>query len=210
MLDLTSKIEDLKKSDIRETVEDRIKTFDLIREKGDNRWFSELSFCILTANSSAQLGLDIQKGLGVEGFIDLPEYELKEKMRDYGHRFHRTRSEYILEARKYSDNIKEIITSFSNSGESRRWLVENVKGIGYKEGSHFLRNVGYRDLAILDRHVLRVLERAGLIECVPKTLTKRRYLSIEKEVETLVEEVDLSLAEIDLYIWYMSTGKVLK
>ena len=88
--------------------------------------------------------------------------------------------------------------------------MDNVKGIGYKEGSHFLRNVGYENLAILDRHVLRVLNEGCIIDCIPNTLTEKRYLAVEEELEGLVDEVGLSLAEIDLYIWYMATGKILK
>lgn len=210
MQNLSYKIERLKDTSVGDIVEDRVEEFKEIGCKGNNRWFSELSFCILTANSTAQLGIDIQNDLGAEGFIELPFEDLKEKIKNHGHRFYRTRSEYILEARRYSDDIKNIITDFSDSKEARKWLVDNVKGIGYKEGSHFLRNVGYDDLAILDRHVLRVLDEGELIDCIPKTLTKKRYLAIEKDLEGVIEEVGLSLAQTDLYIWYMDTGKILK
>lgn len=63
---------------------------------------------------------------------------------------------------------------------------------------------------ILDRHILRVFDTCGFIECVPRTLTENRYLRIEGKVEDLAEEVGLSLAELDLYVWYMDTGEILK
>ena len=134
--------------------------------------------------------------------------ELREKLRSFGHRFYSKRAEYIVEARRYAESLKKIVTDL---GEflAREWLVKNVKGIGYKEASHFLRNVGYFNLAILDRHILSVLSEHGIIE-KPKTLTRRRYLEIEGKMRDLAEKVDLSLGELDLYLWYMKTGKVLK
>ena len=88
-------------------------------------------------------------------------------------------------------------------------LIRNVKGIGPKEASHFLRNIGYSGFAILDFHIINILARYGLIE-KPKTLTKRRYLEIEELLRSIAAKTDLSLAELDLYLWYMETGKILK
>ena len=89
-------------------------------------------------------------------------------------------------------------------------LLEKVDGIGYKEASHFLRNVGFDGAAILDRHILTLMREYKLIEHVPETLTRRRYLEIEEKLRELAGKVDLSLAELDLYLWYMKTGEVLK
>lgn len=210
MSDLESRIRDLKVSDVQNRVQKRIREFKKVNSEGNKRWFSELSFCVLTANSSAQLAIDIQENLGAEGFVELPLPELKEKLGELGHRFYRTRAEYIFENREFSDSIRDIITSFSDSHEAREWLVENAKGIGYKEGSHFLRNVGYEDVMIVDRHILRILCEECVIEEEPNTLTRKRYLNIEEKVEDLADRVDFSLGEIDLYLWYIETGKILK
>lgn len=207
---LVSKIEELKGSEVRDTIEGRLGDFKRAGRKGNDRWFSELCFCILTANCSAKLCIEIQKELGPEGFLELPLSDLQERLEELGHRFYRTRAEYIVGAREYSENIKDRIEGFLSQRDAREWLVENVKGIGYKEGSHFLRNVGYEDVMILDRHILRVLDREGVIDEIPNTLTENRYLKIETEVEDLAEEVKLSLAAIDLYIWYLDTGEILK
>ncbi len=128
-------------------------------------------------------------------------------MRSLGHRFYSKRAEYIVEARKFR-NIKDVVTSMEPFA-AREWLVENVKGIGYKEASHFLRNVGYFEFAILDRHVLRVLEENNIIEA-PRTLTRKRYLEIESEVKKLAETLKMTPGELDLYLWFLKTGKVLK
>lgn len=80
-----------------------------------------------------------------------------------------------------------------------------LKGLGFKESSHYLRNVGRKDFAIIDRHVLRWLERK-----VNDRLNKLSYRKIEEILRILARSMRLTLAELDLAIWYEMTGKVLK
>ena len=130
-------------------------------------------------------------------------------MRKLGHRYPNTRAKYIVEARKLKNSLKSILYSFNDEVKLRKWLVKNVKGIGFKEASHFLRNIGYTNLAILDFHILNILVKHKLIEKL-KTLTKRKYLEIENLLREIARILNLNLAELDLYLWYMETGKVLK
>lgn len=59
--------------------------------------------------------------------------------------------------------------------------------MSYKEASHFLRNVGFgEDVAILDRHILRNLERLAVIDEIPKTLSPKLYLEIEDRLERVL------------------------
>ncbi len=201
-------IEELKKSGVSKIIKKRIKEFESFKNKDSKEWFLELCFCILTANSSANLGITAQKEIGY-GFLFWSREKLEKKLKELGHRFYRKRAEYIVLARRYAENLKEIVENFKCERKAREWLVKNIKGIGYKEASHFLRNVGYKNVAIIDRHILNVLSENGIIK-KPKTLTKRRYLEIEKKLEEIAERVNLSLAELDLYLWYMKTRKVLK
>ncbi|MBD3156081.1 MAG: N-glycosylase/DNA lyase [Candidatus Aenigmarchaeota archaeon] len=196
--------------DVSVKVKNRIQEFQILN-KGDNEtWFNELCFCLLTANSSAKKGIDIQNYLSKNsGFSTLSLEELTEALKRLGHRFYRRRAEFIVEARGHK-KIKDIIKEFDELTEARRWLAENIKGLGYKESSHFLRNVGYHDLAILDRHVLRILNEYNLIEEVPKSLTPKKYLEIEKIVLEISKEMKVLPSEMDLYLWYSRTGKVLK
>jgi len=99
----------------------------------------------------------------------------------------------------------------SKSGEELRlWLVNNVKGLGWKESSHFLRNIGYRNLAILDRHILRNLKRLGVITKLLKTLNAKKYLQIEKKFKKFSKRIGISMDELDLLFWSMETGKIMK
>lgn len=209
MRDLIHRLKDLSSSEIGEKIRRRISEFKGIRHESDDRWFSELCFCILTANSSASLGIRIQEKLGENGVLALPLAELTGMLRAMGHRFYRKRAEYIVRARDFH-KLKGIITGFPTEAEAREWIVKNVKGVGYKEASHFLRNVGYDNVAILDRHVLRVLNEAGVIEQVPQHLSRSNYLLIERKLKEIAGKAGLTLAELDFYLWYMATGKVLK
>ncbi len=207
---LKRKIEELKGSEAHEKIEERVEQFRELHRKGDDEWFDELCFCILTANSSAEMGIKIQEYMKErKGFKEFSEEEVSEVLEDMGYRFYNRRAEYITLAREHKEDLKDKLTSLKNSFEKREWLVDNIKGIGYKEGSHFLRNVGHLDLAILDRHILRRLEKHGLIE-IPNTLTSKKYLNIEKEFLELSEDVDILPGELDLYLWYMETGEVKK
>lgn len=211
MLDLYSQnelfkhIEDLKNSEIRKVVEARIREFKENGKKSSSEIFKELCFCILTANFNAEKSIRIQEKIG-DGFLTLTQTELAKKLNEFGHRYPNTRAEYIVKARKYISSLKEIINSES---EPREWLVKNIKGLGYKEASHFLRNIGYQDFAIIDFHIVDILVRHRLIER-PKTLTKRKYFEIEALLKKIAKRLNLDLAKLDLYLWYSETGKVLK
>ncbi len=86
----------------------------------------------------------------------------------------------------------------------------NVKGLGWKEASHFLRNIGRRNLAILDRHILRNLKRHQVIRSLPKTLTAKRYKAIEQQFARFAEAIGISMDELDLLFWSRETGEILK
>ena len=201
-------IEDLKRSEVSLLVGERISEFKRLGRGSSREIFKELCYCILCANYSAERSMRIQREID-DGFLTLPPSQLIRRLREMGHRFPKTRASYIVAARKYCDSIKDVIASLKDPREIREWLVRNIRGVGLKEASHFLRNIGYSDLAIIDFHILNLLDRYGLIE-KPKTMTKSRYLRIEDELRRLSRDVDLNLAELDLYLWYIETGKILK
>ncbi len=204
---LIDEINKLKKSEIRKVIDGRVKEFMSIGRSGIERIFSELCFCILTANYSASGGIKIQKAVG-SGFLTMNANELEEKLRQHGHRFPRTRALYIVEARKKISELEASLKSLDGE-ELRDWIANNIKGIGMKEASHFLRNIGRLDYAIIDFHIIDLLVREKIIKR-PKTLTKKRYVEIESELRKIANKTGLRLGELDLYLWYMETGKVLK
>lgn len=204
---LLDKLRGLAVGGLKARVDGRVGEFRECGRKPVSELFSELCFCILTANYNAEGAINIQRCVGY-GFIELPEESLAEKLRVLGHRYPNARASYIVEARKHIPRLEEVLGGLSGL-ELREWFVENVKGLGYKEASHFLRNVGYTDYAILDFHIIDVLVEYGLIER-PKTLTKNKYLEVEELLRDIAAKAGLNLSELDLYLWYMETGKILK
>ena len=204
---LIKEIKALQKSKVRQKVGKRLREFERFRSKNTRQLFSELCFCILTANSKARTAIRIQDELGAEGFCKEGKDGVRRCIIAHKHRFHNNKTEYIIGAREHID-IKAKLKGMKGF-DAREWLVKNVKGLGYKEASHFLRNVGYFDLAILDRHILNLMEEDGLIK-KPKSLTRKKYLEIEKKFIRMAEKLKMMPAELDLYMWYMKAGEVLK
>ena len=190
-------------ADVTSIIADRLSEFASFKDKPSSAWFSELCFCILTANASAKGGMKAQDEVGEERFLNLSENELSNKLKEIGYRFPNIRANYIVEARKHAKGLKEIIKSMT-SLQAREWLVANVKGIGMKEASHFLRNTGRIDLAILDKHIIRSM---GL-EVRP--MNKKRYENIESKLEKISKSSGINMAELDLLLWHGQTGEVLK
>ncbi|MFH1644091.1 MAG: N-glycosylase/DNA lyase [bacterium] len=189
---------------ILEQIENRLISFSKIHNKNSLAWFNELCFCILTANSKALIALKIEKEMGENGFSQKSKNEITLILQKNNHRFYNKRAEYIIEARKYI-NIKEHLRDLSST-DARKFLVKNIKGLGYKEASHFLRNVGYTDVAIIDRHILRFLYNEKLISKIPKTITQIFYLNCEQ----ILSAFDIPQNKLDLILWAHMTGKVLK
>jgi len=207
MKKLLESINSVRNSDVADTIEKRMSQFRSLGRQSEEEIFNELCFCILTANFRADRSIYVQKELG-DGFIILPMDVLAKKLKTLGCRFHTNKAKYMVEARKH-EGIKEKLNSMENDVERREWIVKNVKGIGYKEASHFLRNIGYSDVAIVDFHIIDLLVEHKLVE-KPKTMSKKNYLEIENLLRKIAKNVKLNLGELDLYLWYLETGKVLK
>lgn len=206
---LINKIENLKKKPIEDTIRNRVKEFEqILNEKDKERIFSELCFCLMTANWQAQKAIELQKELA-QDFNEANKETLAKKLKEKGHRFWPQRAEAIVKAREHKNNIHELILNEKDEKKIREWIAENVHGLGMKEASHFLRNIGYKNLAIIDFHIIDLLVAENLIE-QPKTITKKKYIEIENKLEEISKKTKIPQGELDLYLWYLETGKVLK
>ncbi len=203
MESLIKEIKNVKK----ESIEKRLAEFKKLGKKPIKEIFKELCFCTLTANYSAEGGIRIQKQIG-DGFLYLCEDDLKTKLKENKYRFPNIRTKYIIKNRNKIEELETILKT-KKGNELREWIVENIIGIGYKEASHFLRNIGFFDYAIIDFHIIDLLVKYKLIKR-PKTLTKIEYLKIENTLRKIAKKVNMSLGKLDLYLWYLETGKILK
>ncbi|MFX0076862.1 MAG: N-glycosylase/DNA lyase [Candidatus Hermodarchaeota archaeon] len=208
MKELVEAIESLKNDNISNIINERLAQFSSLRSSGIDEIFKEICFCIMTANCGAIKCIEVQQKID-NGFLTNSEDELKANFKKFGYRFPNIRAKYIIEARTYLTTLEGKINSITDENNLRDWIAKNIKGLGYKEASHFLRNIGYKNLAIIDFHIIDLLVRYKIIE-KPKTLTRSKYLEIETVLKKLASESNLDLARLDLYLWYMETNEVLK
>ncbi|MCB9359630.1 N-glycosylase/DNA lyase [Candidatus Woesearchaeota archaeon] len=209
---LIDEIRKVSKTSVKTRIERRLKEFKSINSKSNKEWFSELCFCMLTANSKAATAINIQNELGYKGFSTLKQNQISAAIRRNKHRFHNNKAKFIVQAREFQ-NIRDIIKSIISQCDektAREWIASNIKGLGWKEASHFLRNVGYTNLAILDRHVINLMIESKMIKEKPKTLSGIHYLKLEQKLAKLCIELKMSQAELDMYLWYLKTNEVLK
>jgi N-glycosylase/DNA lyase len=199
----------------KEQIQKRLAEFRQVMEWKDEDVFAELCFCLLTPQSSAKVCWEAVTALKQRTLLLKGQPpELEPHLRSV--RFSDSKARYIVEARNMFSKdgglqLKSRISSFYNPFELREWLVENVKGLGYKEASHFLRNIGLgEEFAILDRHILRNLNRLGVIPEIPATLTKKRYLETEEKLRRFATEIGIPMADLDLLFWSRETGWVFK
>lgn len=170
--------------------------------------FGELCFCVLTANTSAELGLMVQSRINPRFFITSDPVLLRDTLKEIRYRFYNVRSRFIVRNRWILEELPDLLRSDDRIG-MRDYLVEKLDGIGYKESSHFLRNVGIFDFAILDKHILRLLSDEFSMD-LTKPPTRRKYLEIEEKFIELADSIGMKPGILDLYLWKIATGKVLK
>ncbi|WP_291256199.1 N-glycosylase/DNA lyase [Fusobacterium sp.] len=203
--------------EIKEDIEKRLKEFKSVWDNGNNRDIHvEMSFCILTPQSKAVNAWQAITTLRDNGLLfNGSAEEIVEYLNIV--RFKNNKSKYLVELReKMTNSNGEIITkdfflSFEEISKAREWIVKNVKGMAYKEASHFLRNVGFgKEIAILDRHILKNLVRLEVIDEVPKSITPKLYLEIERKMKDYCKFVNISMDSLDLLLWYLEAGEIFK
>jgi N-glycosylase/DNA lyase len=167
----------------------------------------ELFFCLLTPQSKAekcwQAVLEL-KNCRIEK--ENVEVCLKTKTR-----FYRNKTRYIIEANNKWEEIEKIVGSGKTPAEMRKSLIKEVKRLGMKEASHFLRNINKskNELAILDRHIIKKLVELEIIQEIP-TLNEKNYLIIEDKMKQFSRDVEIPLDELDLLFWKIESGRIFK
>lgn len=170
----------------------------------------ELVFCLCTPQSKALYCWEAVEELFEIRRLFKSHKEIEKILRKNGVRFPKKKSLYIVSAIKKFETIKQLLET-KNNRKIRELLVKNIKGLGYKEASHFLRNIGYgKNIAILDRHILKNLKQLGVIETIPEALNPREYLEIEERMKQFCKELGIPMEEMDMLLWAKETGFVFK
>ncbi|MEM4284118.1 MAG: hypothetical protein QXS96_06510 [Candidatus Caldarchaeum sp.] len=177
----------------------------------DDKILEELVYCLCTPQTKALCALNAVEKLFGDRVLWGGEVSMIESvLRSAGVRFHRTKARHIVDALKVFDDVLAVVRSGRSHEEIRRFLVNDVLGMGMKEASHFLRNIGFDGLAILDRHILRYMAANGIINKIEYPYSYGRYLDYERKFVNHAEKIGLTPAELDLLIWASATGRVVK
>lgn len=202
----------------RKEIRARLEQFQNVWRRGsDEQLWEELVFCIFTAGASARMGFRSVEA--VRPFLqDGDREEMTRALKTAGaHRFPVERPGYIVVTRNYlrehcNMGLRKKLQSFADPLERRDWLARErrIKGLGYKESSHFLRNIGLMGHAILDKHVMSCLADLKVVETSKPPATRARYLDTEERLRSFAREIRIDFDELDLVLWSMKTGEVLK
>lgn len=201
---------------IKPLIEQRERHFESVWKKGsEQEIFAELAFCLFTPQSKAEFCWKAVCALADKGMLfKSSAAEIADTISAV--RFRRNKSAFLVKAReqfmpKGKLEIKKVLASFKDIYELRLWLIKNIKGIGFKEAGHFLRNIGLsKELAILDRHILKNLLLFGAIKEIPASLTPSVYTKIEKQTLAFAKKISVPPSHLDMVFWCKESGGIFK
>ena len=121
--------------------------------------------------------------------------------------FFRVRANQIRRAaeRLYTskESLREFLEDSRDIRDTRRRLASEVSGLGPKQASLFLRNIGFAaHVAVLDIHVLTYMRWVGLIETHIKSIsTLRKYEALEDSFIEHAYSFGYAPDRFDLAVW---------
>ena len=194
----------------------RLAEFAAVWRKGsDTELFEEMVFCFFTGGCSARMGLNSLEAIRPI-LLTGNSQEIASALVGH-HRYPNARARYVVATREFLREhcdlkLRQKLKSFDCGFERRDWLVreKGIKGLGYKEASHYLRNIGFKGYAILDKHVLNCLAELKIIDEPKPPNTRSRYLMVEEKLKKLTFMTQIDFDELDLVLWSMKTGVILK
>jgi N-glycosylase/DNA lyase len=200
----------------RAEIRARLAEFEAVWQSGtDERLWEEMVFCFFTGGCSARMGLRSVEA--VRPLLQSGSFEELSAALSGVHRYPFARAGYIVASRAFllehcGLKLRNKLESFDNDLERRDWLVKEkrIKGLGYKEASHFLRNIGLKGYAILDKHILRSLAELKIIDDPKPPNTRSKYLTIEQQLKSFACRLEIDFDEMDLVLWSLKTGEILK
>ena len=206
----------------REVIDNRLKEFERLRDADDQRLFKELVFVILTSQSSAKKSWEATQKLEELSLLESSEKDEIARVLELNDiQYEQKKASYIVENRKKLSQptltdpsgklkIAELIRPDSLD-KTRSWFVENIDGLSWKGGSHFLRNIGYGNgFAIVSSRIVSKLYELDYVEDLEQPSDKESYLEVEKKMQQLAEDTGIDVKALDLVLWSMETGEVFK
>lgn len=200
----------------RTEIRKRLGEFQEIGTRGsDEHLWAEMVYCFFTGGCSARMGLNALEA--VKPILLTGDQTQLARALSGVHRYPNARARYVVASREFLREhcdlqLRNKLDSFDCRLARRDWLVKEkgIKGLGYKEASHYLRNIGFRGYAILDKHVLNCLAELKIIDDPKPPNTRSKYLTVEEKLKQLTKMTSVDFDELDLVLWSMKTGVILK
>jgi len=224
---------DLWGSDIRQRINSAIRVLcPIIDERikaracaqwGEEELRKELVACILGSQVRHEMAVAAMRNLEFAGLLD-DDWWATESCEEFSsnvyavltgqwpdlpsrgrYRFSRARADQLARARDQLARLplEARLNSTQDTKQLRHRLVADIPGIGPKQASMFLRNIGKSyDLAILDTHVLRFM---NMQEAIPATRvrigTVAGYERVEGAVVDYADSLGYPAGYLDWAIW---------
>lgn len=202
-------------ADNREEIDYRLKEFQSnFKNSGDEKIFRELCFCILSSGVGPRVA---QKSLEAirDELWDGSDKEIAEMLQ--GIHKYPDKVSYLTSTRdylkaEYGFKLKKLIRQFDDKNERRDFFAnnKNIKGLGYIQASHFLRNLGFRGYSILDRNITNTLYEMGLTDSPKPHSSRKKYLETERILENFSNDLGISIDELDFVLWFRKQGYIPK
>lgn len=206
----------------QEEIEERLEEFEEVGELSDYRLFIELVFVILTSQTEAKKAWSAAEELDDKNLLlEGNEEQIAKVLERNEVRYEENKASYIIDNRKMLSQptlhnptnelkLKEKLDT-SDLEKTRGWLVENIKGIGWKGASHFLRNIGYGNgFGIISGHIIDQMNELDVLDSADQPSDKQDYIEAEEKLRKFSEEIDIDIKALDLTLWSMKTGEVFK
>lgn len=203
--------------------------FNRIQDSAANRkseldLLKELSCCLLSSQVRYETAVAATSVLAKEGFLSLPYYKenyrwyearirmhlakpMQVEGRKLHYRFPNVRANQLAmlmkNLMKNDSGVSDILYSNDSSILARQAIVDIAPGVGLKQASMFLRNVGYSyDIAILDKHVIDFMTLSEMVAAGDiRKLGSQYYGVAEQKLIGFSEELGYPVGCVDWAIW---------
>jgi N-glycosylase/DNA lyase len=194
------------------------------RAKTDEEVFYDLCFCLCAPQTTFKNNIKVIQKLRALDFYHMPVPTSARRLGKKFYlkvlpqilkpvRFYNNKTKYLIEAKHSFFWILEVVKDPSlESIHKRDLLVKHIKGLGMKASSHFLRNMGDPQLAIIDTHIIKFLDKLhyskthDIFRKYPDNITKTVYIEMEKDFQKEASRHKLTTAELDAIIWKNYSG----
>jgi len=172
----------------------------------------ELSLAYASAVQSANLKKRMnsnERAYSIEGVLNSPAYSSVNGKIFSRYRYPKRAAKHIAESfynveQKYG-SLKDMVGAMNGPSELRRELICVCPGIGPKQSSHYVKNIGFTDnVAILDRHILTYLKLIDDVDICPKQVSKiDQYEEVERRFIDNVSKFNHAVSVVDQSMWFV-------